>query len=64
MTARISKKIIGSGFAFIVTTTLMGKKTLRMCMINANTTEGDILQTIAMLDEIAAAETAQLRNAE
>ena len=61
LTARISKEIINSGFAFIVTTTLMGKKTLRMCTINANTTEEDIMRTIALLDEIAARETAVLR---
>lgn len=50
---KISKAIIKSGFALIVTTTLKGKKTLRMCTINANTTETDIKQTIALLNEIA-----------
>ncbi len=53
LTGRISKEIISRGFAFIVTTTLQGKRTLRMCTINANTTEDDILQTISLLDEIA-----------
>ena len=64
LTCRISKEIISRGFAFIVTTTLKGKRTLRMCTINANTTEDDILQTISLLDEIAVAETAQLKHAE
>ena len=61
LTGRISKEIIRGGFAFIVTTTLKGKRTLRMCTINANTTEEDIMRTIALLDEIAARETAVLR---
>ena len=60
LTARISKELIGSGFAYIVTTTLRGMKTLRMCIINANTTEEDVIQTIALLDEIAVKETASL----
>ncbi len=60
LTSRISQEIIGSGFAFIVTTTLMGRKTLRMCTINANTTEGDIVQTISLLDEIAAREAQKI----
>ena len=60
LTSRISQEIIGSGFAFIVTTTLMGRKTLRMCTINANTTEGDIVQTISLLDEIAAGEAQKI----
>lgn len=53
LTDRISKEIIESGFAYIVTTTLNGRKTLRMCIINANTTEDDILKTVDMLNEIA-----------
>ena len=50
------KKIIESGFAYIVTTVLKGRKTLRMCIINANTIEDDILKTTALLDEIATKE--------
>lgn len=60
LTGRISKEIINSGFAFIVTTVLRGKKTLRMCIINANTTEEDVIRTISLLDEIAVKETANL----
>jgi len=61
LTDTISKEIISSGFAFIVTTTLREKKTLRMCIINANTTEDDILQTIALLNEIAVREAKKMR---
>ena len=60
LTGRFSKEIIRGGFAFIVTTTLKGKRTLRMCTINANTMQEDILQTISVLDEIAKNETAKL----
>ena len=61
LTDRISKEIIKSGFAYIVTTTLRNRKTLRMCIINANTTEDDIRRTVALLDEIAVRETERLR---
>jgi glutamate/tyrosine decarboxylase-like PLP-dependent enzyme len=60
LTDCISKEIIKSGFAYIVTTTLMGKKTLRMCILNANTTEDDIHKTIVLLNEIAIRETDKL----
>lgn len=60
LTAMISKELIGSGFAYIVTTVLRGMKTLRMCIINANTTEEDVVQTISLLDEIDVKETAKL----
>ena len=49
----ITKEITDSGYAFIVTTTLKQMKTIRMCMINANSTEEDILNTIDHLEEIA-----------
>ena len=62
LTDRISKEIIKSGFAYIVTTTLRGKKTLRMCIINANTTEEDIRRTVAFLNEIAVREAALMIN--
>ena len=50
---RISNKINKSGYAYIVTTTLNGLRTLRMCTINANTTKEDILNTLNLMDEIA-----------
>ena len=49
----ITKEITDSGYAYIVTTTLKEKKTIRMCLINADCTEDDILSTIDRLDEIA-----------
>ena len=49
----ITKEINDSGYAYIVTTTLKNMKTIRMCMINANSTDEDILNTIEMLDKIA-----------
>ena len=58
---RISKAIIETGFALIMTTELKGKKTLRMCLINANTTENDIIQTIALLNDIAVREAEKLK---
>lgn len=63
LTEHVSKAIIRSGFAYIVTTTLRGRKTLRMCTINANTTEDDIRKTLALLNEIAISETEKLTRA-
>lgn len=45
----ISKEITESGFAQIFTTELRGKKVLRMCTINPETTEKDIYDTIERL---------------
>ncbi len=61
LTDCISKEIIKSGFAYIVTTTLRERKTLRMCIINANTTKDDIQRTVALLNEIAVRETERVR---
>lgn len=49
----ISEEVNKSGYAYIVTTTLKGKRVLRMCAINANTTADDVRNTIACIDEIA-----------
>ena len=49
----ITKEINEIGYAYIVTTTLKEKKTIRLCMINANSTDEDIINTIDLLDEIA-----------
>lgn len=57
----ITKEINDTGYAYIVTTTLKGMKTIRMCMINANSTEEDILNTVAKLDEIAKRQYAGLK---
>lgn len=45
----ISSEISESGFALIFTTELNGKKVLRMCTINPQTTEADIINTIKRL---------------
>lgn len=50
----ISKKITESGFAQVFTTELYGKKVLRMCTINPETTEKDIYDTIEVLTESSA----------
>ena len=49
----ISKEITASGYAQVFTTDLQGKKVLRMCTINPNTTQEDICHTIEMLNNIA-----------
>lgn len=49
----ISRTINEDGFAYIVTTTIKGKRVLRMCMINGNTTTEDVISTIECLDNIA-----------
>lgn len=49
----ISRQIIEEDFAYIVTTTIKNKRVLRMNMINCNTTQEDVIQTIKHLDEIA-----------
>ena len=53
LNSNITKAINDSGYAYIVTTTLNEMKTIRMCMINANSTTDDILNTISLLDQMA-----------
>ena len=50
----ISAEITESGFAQIFTTELGGKKVLRMCTINPETTEEDIRRTIEKLTKAEA----------
>ena len=50
---KISKKCLLDNYAHIVTTTIKGKKTLRMCLINQNTNTDDVRETIAYLSKIA-----------
>ncbi len=52
----ISREITGSGFAQIFTTTLDGKKVLRMCTIHPETTPEDIRGTIRRLTGSRAAQ--------
>ena len=53
LNSEISKQIIESGFAYVVTTVIKGKRVLRLCMINGNTTTDDVKDTITRLNEIA-----------
>ena len=53
LNGQISKEINDTGYAYIVTTKLKGKRVLRICAINANTTADDVRSTIIKLDEIA-----------
>ena len=50
----ISKQVIESGEAMLVTTVLQGQVVLRMCLINPRTTYQDLTQTLNACDEIAA----------
>lgn len=49
----ISRKILEQGFAYVVTTTIEGKRVLRLCLINGNSNTDDIYATIERLNEIA-----------
>lgn len=49
---RISKEITAGGFAQVFTTELHNKTVLRMCTINPQTTESDILNTIRKLEDV------------
>ena len=53
LSSAISERILSENFAHIVTTTIKGKHTLRMCCINANTDTDDIIETVSKLTEIA-----------
>jgi len=53
LTNEVSKRINDSGYAYILTTTLKGKKCCRVCLINGNTTTEDILNTVEYLNGIA-----------
>lgn len=53
LNSRISSAIIESGYAYIVTTVLNGKKCMRLCMINGSTETVDVISTVDKLNEIA-----------
>jgi len=53
LTMKISQEVNKTNYSFIVTTTLRGKKVLRMCMINSNTDISDVTSTVELLDKIA-----------
>lgn len=49
----ISRAISAGGFAQVLTTELNGKKVLRICALNPETTDGDIRKTVELLDRLA-----------
>lgn len=59
LTSAISKQINDDGFAYIVTSTIKGKRVLRLCLINGNTTTEDVVSSIDRLDRIARELTVQ-----
>lgn len=50
---KVSQKMIKNGFAGVFTTILKGKKVLRICSINPETSEADIRNTIKILNDYA-----------
>ncbi len=53
LTSQICNAINSSGYAYIVTSTIKGKRIIRLCLVNGNTTTEDVINTIEKLDEIA-----------
>ncbi len=53
LTNMLSKRINDAGYAYILTTTLKGKKCCRVCLINGNTTSEDIINTVEHINGIA-----------
>ena len=51
---QIAKEINDTGYAQILTTELNGKRVLRMCILNPQTTEEDIVRTISLLNQTRA----------
>ena len=49
----ISRRINESGEAYIVTTMLKGRRVLRLCIINGNSTDQDVREVIRLLDIFA-----------
>ena len=53
LNAEISKELIDRQYAYVVTTTIKGKKVLRLNIINGNTTDEDVRFTVTKIGEIA-----------
>ncbi|NNF36548.1 MAG: hypothetical protein HKN68_20770 [Saprospiraceae bacterium] len=49
----ISKEILDTGYAMIITTRLNNQTVLRMCTISPKTTQEDLKSTIELLNKIA-----------
>jgi glutamate/tyrosine decarboxylase-like PLP-dependent enzyme len=58
---RVIAALAASGFALLSSTHLNGATVLRLCTINARTTEADVDATVDLLVELAARELATLR---
>jgi len=54
---RIAHALTENGYAAIVTTRLAGRVVIRLCALNPRTTDDDIRETIARLDDLARAMT-------
>jgi len=50
--AAIAERCLADGFAFVVTTKVLGRTVLRLCTINPRTTEGDIAETLDRLGRL------------
>lgn len=55
----LSERMLAEGFAAIFTTTMLGRKVLRVAAINPKTTRADLVDTISRLDKHALALVAQ-----
>lgn len=53
MNAKIAETVTGEHFAYVVTTVLKGKRVLRLNLINPNTTDEDVKETVKRLYETA-----------
>jgi aromatic-L-amino-acid decarboxylase len=53
----ISKKVVATKEALLVTTVLNGQVVLRMCLINPRTTLNDVKETLVLCEEIATTST-------
>lgn len=51
--AKVSQKMVDSGFACVLTTALNGKTVLRICSIHPEATKDDICTTVRLLDKYA-----------
>ncbi len=59
----VAQGICESGYAQVFTTELCGKKVLRMCILNPETSREDIFGTIARLNQLATAQLSAMTSA-
>ncbi|WP_195420194.1 aminotransferase class I/II-fold pyridoxal phosphate-dependent enzyme [Collinsella sp. D33t1_170424_A12] len=63
LNARISRRMVASGFAGVFTTELRGMKVLRICCIHPETTEDDMRETVRRLGALCDEGLAAMRDA-